>query len=86
MRITYREGEALILAEVASLSAQGNVLTAQLYSGKTVRFPFTSKEVLEQFFREVVLTAGDKPIMLEQTNFDLRLGALLSDWDAMYED
>ncbi len=86
MKITYREGEAMILAEADSFCAMGSMLTVQLRSGKSVNFPFPSQEVLEQFFEEVLLNASDRPIRLEQTNFDPRLGELLSAWDDMYED
>ena len=85
MRITYRQGETLVLAEADLLSAKGSTLTAVLRNGQTLNFPFPSPDILEDFFRSVILSAGDKPIQLEFTDFDHRLGALLDDWDAMYE-
>lgn len=85
MRITYRQGEALVLAEADQLIAKGSTLTALLRSGETLNFPFPSSDILEDFFRSVILNAGDKPVQLEFTDFDPRLGELLDDWDAMYE-
>lgn len=85
MRITYREGEALILAEADEIAAKGSSLSVLLRSGKTLMFPFPSEEILEDFFRTVILPAGDTPIELENTNFDPRLGELLDAWDSMYE-
>lgn len=85
MRITYRQGESLVLAEADQLIAKGSTLTALLRSGETLNFPFPSSDILEDFFRTVILPAGDKPIQLEFTDFDPRLGELLDDWDAMYE-
>lgn len=85
MRITYRQGEALVLAEADQLIAKGSTLTALLRSGETLNFPFPSPDILEDFFRSVILNAGDKPVQLEFTDFDPRLGELLDDWDAMYE-
>jgi hypothetical protein len=85
MRITYREGESLILAQVDQLAVTGSVLTAHLCSGQSLNFPFPSAEVLEEFFREVILTCGDKPISLECTNYAPQLGELLDAWDAMYD-
>lgn len=86
MRIVYREGESLLLAEVDEIGIQGSTLTAALRTGKTIQRPFLSEDVLEQFFNEVILTAGDNPIHLENTNFDPRLGELLDAWDSMYDD
>lgn len=85
MRITYRQGESLVLAEADQLIAKGSTLTALLRSGETLSFPFPSSDILEDFFRSVILNAGDKPVQLEFTDFDPRLGELLDDWDAMYE-
>lgn len=85
MRITYRQGESLVLAEADQLIAKGSTLTALLRSGETLNFPFPSPDILEDFFRSVILNAGDKPVQLEFTDFDPRLGELLDDWDAMYE-
>ena len=85
MRITYRDGEALILAEADQLIAKGATLTAILRDGTALNFPFASQEVLEDFFRTVILPAGEKPVQLEFTSFDPRLGGLLDDWDALYE-
>jgi len=85
MRIIYREGESLILAEADEIAAKGSTLTVLLRSGKTLAFPFVSQEVLEEFFRTVILPAGDTPVQLENTSFDPRLGALLDDWDSLYE-
>ena len=59
---------------------------AQLRNGKVIQRSFPSEEVLTQFFHEVILTSGANPIHLENTNVDPRLGALLDDWDSMYED
>lgn len=85
MRITYRQGESLVLAEADQLIAKGSTLTALLRSGEALNFPFPSSDILEDFFRSVILNAGDKPVQLEFTDFDPRLGELLDDWDAMYE-
>lgn len=85
MRITYRDGEALVLAEADRLIAKGTVLTAVLRDGQTLTFPFASQEVLEDFFRTVILPAGDTPVRLEFTGFNPRLGELLDSWDALYE-
>ena len=85
MRITYRDGESLILAEADRLIAKGATLTAVLRDGQTLKFPFRSPEVLEDFFRTVILPAGEKPVQLEFTDFDPRLGELLDGWDALYE-
>ena len=85
MRITYRDGEALILAEADQLIAKGATLTAVLRDGTALNFPFASQEVLEEFFRNVILPAGETPVQLEFTGFDPRLGELLDDWDALYE-
>jgi hypothetical protein len=86
MRIIYREGEATILAEVDEISIQGSTLMAHLRSGKVIQRPFLSEQVLNEFFEEVILPAGDNPIHLENTNFDPRLGELLDAWDSMYDD
>ena len=59
MRITYRDGEALILAEADQLIAKGATLTAVLRDGTALNFPFASQEVLEDFFRTVILPAGE---------------------------
>ena len=61
MRITYRDGEALILAEADQLIAKGATLTAVLRDGTALNFPFASQEVLEDFFRTVILPAGETP-------------------------
>lgn len=86
MRIVYREGESLLLAEADEIGIQGSTLTAKLRSGKTIQRPFLSEQVLSEFFDEVILNSGDRPIHLENTNFDPRLGELLDAWDSMYED
>lgn len=85
MRVVYREGEALFVAECHEIGIQGQNLFAVLATGKTLQRSFPTQDILEQFFHEVILTAGDKPIHLENTNVDPRLGQLLDDWDAMYE-
>ncbi len=85
MRISYQEGEAHILAEADEIVANGATLTVLLRSGKRLTFPFPSQEVLEDFYTDVVLSSGDKPIRLERTNFDPRLGTLLEEWDALYD-
>ena len=86
MRVTYLEGESRFLAEADELSIQGSTLTVMLRSGKVLRRSFPSQDVLEQFFDEVILTSGDKPIRLENTNFAPGLGAILDAWDSMYDD
>ena len=85
MRVVYREGEALFLAECDEIGVQGANLFVTLRSGKCLQRAFPSEETLTQFFQEVILPAGDDPIHLENTNIDLRLSSLLDDWDAMYE-
>ena len=85
MRITYRQGEALVLAEADRFTAKGSTLTVLLRDGETLSIPFPSAEILDAFFHTVILPAGDTPIQLEFSDFDPRLGELLDDWDAMYE-
>lgn len=85
MRVVYREGEALCLAEADSLAIQGTSITVRLRDGRVLQRNFPTEEILNQFFHEVILPAGDTPIHLENTNIDTRLGALLDDWDSMYE-
>ena len=85
MRITYRQGEALVLAEADRFTAKGSTLTVLLRDGETLNIPFPSPEILDDFFHTVILPAGDTPIQLEFSDFDPRLGELLDDWDAMYE-
>ena len=85
MRVVYREGEAIFLAEADEVAMQGDTILVQLRSGKVIRRNFPSQEVLEQFFHQVVLTAGNDPIHLENTNMDNRLAQILDDWDSMYE-
>ena len=85
MRVVYREGEALFLAEADELAIQGNALMVWLRNGKVLQRNFPSEEVLTQFFHDVILPAGDNPIHLENTNIDTRLGQLLDDWDSLYE-
>ena len=86
MRVIYREGEALFLAEADELAVQGNSLTVWLRSGKLLQRSFPTEDILEQFFQEVILPAGEAPIHLENTNVDPRLGELLDAWDAMYDE
>ena len=85
MRVIYREGEALFLAEADALAIQGNTLMIWLRTGKVLQRSFPTEDVLTQFFHEVILPAGDNPIHLENTNIDPRLGQLLDDWDSMYD-
>ena len=85
MRVVYREGEALFLAEADEIAVQGNAIMVWLRNGKVIQRNFPDQQVLEQFFHEVVLTAGDTPIHLENTNMDSRLAQILDDWDSMYE-
>ena len=85
MRVIYREGEALFLAEADSLAIQGSAIMVWLRGGKVIQRNFPSEETLTQFFHEVILPAGDSPIHLENTNIDTRLGQLLDDWDSMYD-
>ena len=85
MRVVYREGEALFLAEANSLAIQGSSLMVWLRGGKVIQRNFPCAETLNQFCQTVILPAGDNPIHLENTNVDTRLGQLLDDWDSMYE-
>ena len=85
MKVVYREGESLFLAQCHEIGIQGNTLFAVLATGKVLQRTFPTEDILTQFFHEVVLTAGEHPIHLENTNIDPRLGQLLDDWDAMYE-
>lgn len=85
MKVVYREGEALFLAEADELAMQGNTLMVWLHTGKVLQRSFPTEDILTQFFHEVILPAGDAPIHLENTNIDPRLGQLLDDWDSMYD-
>ena len=86
MRIVYQENERVALAEADEISRKGSTLSVLLRSGKTLNFPFQSEEVLAEFFDEVILPAGDKPIRLQFTGFDPRLSQMFNEWDALFED
>lgn len=86
MRIVYQENERVALAEADEISRKGSTLAVLLRSGRTMNFPFPGEEVLEEFFHDVVLPAGDAPIDLRFTQFDPRLGQMLNEWDAMFDD
>lgn len=86
MKVVYLEGESTILAEAEEIAKQGNTLFVRFPSGKVIQRGFPSPELLDDFFEEVILTAGDKPIRLENTNFAPQLGQLMEDWDSLYED
>ncbi len=85
MKIVYREGETLFVAQCLEIGIQGNNLFATLATGKVLQRSFPSPEILSDFFQQVVLTAGDNPIHLENTNIDPRLSQIMDDWDSMYE-
>lgn len=86
MKVVYLEGESTILAEAEEIVKQGNLLSVRFTSGKVIQRGFPSPELLDDFFEEVVLAAGEKPIRLEHTNFAPQLGQIMDDWDSMYED
>ncbi len=93
MRITYREGSHVCLAEVTKITLSGNLLICQLMApdedGKPeiVARPFPDEDTCEAFFREVVCgSAPDAIINLENTNFDPRPGTMFQELDALYED
>lgn len=86
MKVVYLEGESTILAEAEEIAKQGNLLSVRFTSGKVIQRSFPSPELLDDFFEEVVLAAGEKPIRLEHTNFAPQLGQIMDDWDSMYED
>ncbi len=93
MRITYCEGSSVCLAEVTKITLAGKLLICQLKSvsdsGKPeiVARPFPDEDTCEAFFRQVICGAPqDAIINLENTNFGTRLGAMLEELDALYED
>ncbi len=93
MRITYREGSKLCLAEVTKITVSGAVLTCQLAAAdetgkpEVVVRPFPDEESCEEFFRQVICGGSrDAVINLENTNFNTRLGAMFDELDALYED
>ena len=49
--------------------AKGSTLSVLLRDGRTLNFPFQSEDVLTEFFDEVIVPAGDKPIRLQFTAF-----------------
>lgn len=89
MKVMYREGQKLVLAEANKIEIDGPLIrVALLTSGEPeyVVRPFPNAEVCEKFFREVIAQPGDHIINLENTAFDLRLSALFDELDALYED
>ncbi|MBR1781749.1 MAG: hypothetical protein IJ751_10150 [Oscillospiraceae bacterium] len=86
MRVTYLEGESRYLAEADELCAHGATLAVHLTSGKTILRNFPSEELLTAFFEEVLAAPGDRPILLENTNLSMTLGAMLDELDELYDD
>ncbi len=93
MRILYRDGMDLVLAEATKIACSGPMLVCTLAATtpqgqpELVIRPLPSPELCETFFREVVLTTpADGIVHLENTNFDTRLGSMFSEFDALFED
>ncbi len=93
MRILYRDGQNLSLAQVTKVTCSGPLLICQLAAltpegqPEMVIRPLPSPELCEEFFREVVCTTpADGVISLEHTNFNSRLGAMFNEFDALFDD
>ena len=76
MRIVYQENERVAIAEADEISRKGSTLSVLLRDGRT----------LTEFFDEVIVPAGDKPIRLQFTAFDPRMSQMFNEWDALFED
>jgi hypothetical protein len=89
MKLLYRDGQKLVLAEVDKFELNGAMITAHLHTSgepEVVIRPFPDPEIAEDFFREIIAQPGDHIVNLENTAFSPRLGEMFDELDALYED